>query len=297
MRSKLSLRSSASGFTLLELLVTSVLALILGALIVSETVSSKRIFAYDMVRTRIDQNLRSAMDVLASNLRVGGENLPSVFPAFEIVNGSGSDPDELYVRRNLIDEVLSVCQNITAGSTALQIYFAVAAPPSAACTYSGQTHNYNSWRDYRQANGDAVDAYIFDVSTKQGEFFRYSNEGDSGTEYHITRTSGSWQNAYLVNSASIYILEEWRFRLENGVLQLLENGETTSPKNIASGITQFSVKALMQDGSTKTTLLRTDDWSEIDSIEVTLAGEDSFERRKVSRSLTSSFFPRNILSN
>ena len=288
--------SSDKGFTLPELLVASFLGMLVGGLMLSSTLANKRAFNFDMKRVQLDQNLRSGMDIMGADLRVGGENLPTSFPAFEIVNGVSGAPDELVVRRNLLDEVLPVCTSIPTGSTALQVYFAVGGATTAACTYSGQTYNYNSWRTYRTNNSGSVRAYIYDVSAKNGEFFDYTNEGSTGTAYYILRSSGSWTFGYPATSSSVYILEEWRIKLLAGVLQIQVNGQTATPQNVVAGLSDFQVRAIMKDATIKTTMGRTDDWSQMEALEVTLSGTTTFAKKTLTRTLTARFFPRNILS-
>jgi hypothetical protein len=270
--------------------------MLVGGLMLSSTLANKRAFNFDMKRVLLDQNLRSGMDILGADLRVGGENLPTSFPAFEIINGVAGAADELVVRRNLIDEVLPVCTSIPTGSTALQVYFAVGGATTAACTYSGQTYNYNSWRTYRTNNSGTVRAFIYDVAAKNGEFFNYTNEGSTGTAYYILRNSGSWTFGYPALSSSVYILEEWRFKLVSGVLQIEVNGQPATPQNVVAGLSDFQVRALMNDATVKTTMTRIDDWSQMQALEVTLSGATTYQKKALTRTLTSRFFPRNILS-
>jgi Tfp pilus assembly protein PilW len=284
------------GFTILELIVSMALGLMMGAIILSSSLSGKNVLNYDVIRTRVDQSLRAGMDVLSSNIRVGGENLSSVFPAFEIIDGAAGAPDELIIRRNLLDEVLNLCTALSAGSGTSQVFFAVAAPPSAACTYSNNNFNYTQWRAYRNGNGGNVKAFIYNVSTQQGEFFDYNNETDGATSYSITRAGGTWQNSYSVGSSSVYLLEEWRFRIQDGRLQLIQNDDTANPRNVVAGMTDFQIAALLSNGTTQQAWGRTDRWNALSALDVNLSGAESFSGRLVTRSLSSRYFPRNILS-
>jgi type IV pilus assembly protein PilW len=295
MKSTLYSLNSDKGFTLPELLVGSFIGLIIVGMALSGTMASKRLFGFDMKRIQLDQNLRSAMDVIGGNLRVGGENLSRIFPAFEIVNGAGTAPDELIVRRNLLDEVLSVCSSVSAG-TNQSVYFARTGSTASGCTISGQTFNYNSWQAHRVSKGGSVKAFVYDVTSKRGEFFDYTAEGSNGSGYFVVRGSGNWLNAYPATSSSIYILEEWRLRLQDTVLQLSIDGDTAAPNNVVAGLTNFQVQAHKRDGTIMDTLGRTDDWSELTAIQVAVTASATVERQPISRTLTSRFFPRNILS-
>ena len=82
----------------------------------------------------------------------------------------------------------------------------------------------------------------------------------------------------------------------NGVLQIEINGETSTQQNIIAGLSNFQARAIMNDGTTKTSFTRNDDWSQLEALEITLSGTASHEKRPISRSLSARFFPRNILS-
>lgn len=300
----MSIRSSVNyarcntqrGFTLLEVIVALGIGLTIGALVLGAAMSNKSLMNYDVVRTRIDQNLRSAMDIVSSDLRVGGENLTSVFPAFEVIDGTGAVPDELIIRRNLVDEVLNVCVPIAAGSAGPTVQFADPGAGTSGCVYSNNLQNFASWQSYRLAHANAASVFIYDISSRLGEFFSYTGENDSGTALEVSRAAGTWTNSYSVGSASVYILEERHFRLNSGILEVVENGDTTNPLNIVAGLTNLQVVVHRSDSTTASVWNRSDRWNTIDAIEVTLTGEESFQGKKVSRSLSSSFFPRNVLS-
>jgi len=283
------------GFTVMELLVVSVLGLTMTALIASSAITNKRAFGYDIVRTRVDQNLRSAMEVIGSQLRVGGENLSAVFPAFEVEDGTAGAPDTVFIRRNLLDEVLGVCVSIAAGSSSPDLFFAIPTPPSG-CAYSSQAQSFNAWVAKRTASGGTVKAYAYNVSTRLGEFFTYSAETNNGTAYSVQRSSGNWANDYTVGTSSAYILEEWKFALNNGLLTLEQNGDSSTINNVAANLSDMQIVMHLNDSSTRTSWTRADQWDDIQSIEVTLTGTETFEKRSITRQLTSRFFPRNILS-
>ena len=146
------------GFTLVELLVANLLGVIVVGMTISVVLQNRDLYQHDITRTRLNQNLRSALDVIGINAREAGENLPAGFPAVEVIDGP---PDELILRRNLIDEVLKLCQPITAGSGPGPAYFsAVGSEPG--CSYADQTANYDAWRQERLDRGGVVSAYIYD---------------------------------------------------------------------------------------------------------------------------------------
>ena len=291
------IRNSDKGFTLFELLVASFIGLTIFALAAESVLSLRRVYSHDVVGTRLIQDLRGSLDMIGINVRQAGENFTVYFPALEIVNGSSGAPDELIMRRNLLDEVLNVCTDIAAGSTETTIYFATAGT-DAGCTRSDNLPNYNAWRDYRlAATGQQLTAFAYDPSLRSGEFFVYSGENDSGSELTITRTAGAWAGSYSLGSGALYILEEWKFRLQGDVLQLIVNGDTTNTLNVAFGITDFQVRAHLEDGSVLDSLAASDDWTALSAIEVTLTAQAAFAGQTETKSLSARFFPRNVLSN
>lgn len=291
-----SIASSSKGFTLIELLVSSSLGMLLIGLVLASVLANRQLFKQDMVRTRTNENIRGALDILGTDIRLGGESLGSAFPAIILANGSGVSADTLTVRRNLVAEVLPVCTALTAGSNAA-LRFAIPGT-IAGCIYSTQTTSFNSWRSYRQANGNTVDAFIWDSSAKAGEFFKYTTETDGGTYYSITR-SGSWSRNYPTASSAAYILEEWKF-LSNGggdELQLIRNQDAANPTTLAFDLDNFQVSILQRDGTTKTAFTTSDVWTNIKSLTVSITGKQTFLKQTVKRTLSASFFPRNVLSN
>ncbi len=287
---------SDRGFTLVELLVALGVSLAVVGMALATSIAQKRLYAQDAVRTRVNSDLRSIMAIMNVNVRQAGESLPGSFPAVEIIDG-GSGPDELVLRRNLLDEVLKLCAPITSGSNNASLYFALTTS-LAGCDFTSNTSNYNAWRAERIAGGGQVDAYIYDSVTDLGEYFQYQSEGtNSSTDYYIGTSGHTWTNSYSTTGGVIYILEEWHFSLNNGLLQLVENADTANPKNIADGISDFKLRAILQDGTIKTSFNNSDQWTDLQSIEITLQASETFAGQTIERSLTSKFFPRNVLSN
>src|SRR5690606_49337 len=94
--------ATEGGFTLLEVLVSMSLTGILMAMVIGSVLLFQGGYATDVVRTRVNSNLRSAMDILSMNIRQAGENLQASFPAVIVEDGEGGAPDVLRVRRSLI---------------------------------------------------------------------------------------------------------------------------------------------------------------------------------------------------
>ena len=295
---------SEKGMTVFELLIASTISVMLLGMGLAATMANRNSYSYDILRTRLNQNIRNTFDIINSELRQAGERLPSSFPAIEIINGSGSNSDEIILKRNLKDEVLTVCQTLTQGSTASNVYITktgAGTPP--ACVYGTQTANYSAWKTYRQSKTSPIDAFIFDFATKKGEYFKYDTESDvANTSQSIHRLSGSWLNSYTGTGASAYILNTWHFKMsqtagQTDLLQLVENEDTSNPKNVSYGIDNIQFKVIMQDDTEKTSFTASDSWTQIKAIEVSVTASDTYRGRTITSTLSTQLFPRNVLSN
>ncbi len=285
------------GFTVVELLVASTVSLLLLAMALESTNSMRRLYMHDIVRTRLNEDIRGTLDIVGVNIRQSGENLARGFPAIQIIDGASGAPDHLVLHRNLLDEVLAVCVALTAGSTTSDIVFADGTT-TQGCDYASNNRNYTSWQNYRLADSNqSVRAYIYNISSKAGEFFNFISETDTGTQYLISRQAGTWGNNYDVGSSAVYILEKWEFRVVDDVLQLIVDGQEDNALDVAFGIQDFQVSAHMNDGTDKSALTSADDWTDIAYLNLTISADDSFGGQSISSTLSSRYFPRNILSN
>lgn len=298
MKSKLYIQNCAeAGFTLLEMTVASFLGMSLLAMILTTVMSNRSLYTDDLVRTKINQNLRSALDIVGMNIRQAGENLLNIHPAVEVSNGASGAPDELILRRSILEEVLNVCVQIDAGTSSTDIVFAIPGT-TEGCIYADNTHNYDRWHQYLSDHGNSTLMWLYDTTINEGEFVSFVGDSDTGTQYSVRRGSGTWQNTYTVGGADAIILEQWRFRLNNGVLQLIVNDDADSEAlNVVDGIDDFQVRILYPDGTWTTSLARTDDWTQIEALEITITGSEEVRGRTIASTLSSRFFPRNILSN
>lgn len=301
-----SLAWTEQGFSLIEVLVAAALGMSLLAMAFASTVAGGNLFRHDLVRTRLNQQLRGAFDVLASDLREAGERLPANFPAVEVVNGADGAADELILRRNLVDEVLLFCQDVTAGTTSTEVLVADDTSGVPGCVYSSQSHNFGVWQAYRTRDGAEINrtvkAYAYNFDTRDGEFLEYSGETDAGNRLYINRASGEWEFSYPAGSSALYLLEEWHYRLEpevggGNLLQVVVNGDPAAPMNITYGVTNFQLLAVKQDGTELTSFVASDSWVDLRAIEVSLSGSMVHRGRLVESALSARLYPRNILSN
>ena len=286
---------SSRGLTILELLVASLLALLVTGLVLSSTVANRYVLARDIVRTRLNQNLRGALDIIGLDIRIAGQSLGTNFPAIEIAQPTGL-PAVLTLRRAVIDEILPLCQSLTTGQSAPRIYFAKSGT-TAGCALSGQTHNFESWRDYRVSQGGTVEIFIYDYSAKRGQFLSYTGETQAGSTDYYLSTSGTLTYNYPTSSTAIYILEEWVFKVENQMLQLVQNRNSGNPQNVSFGISDFQAEVEMSDGTLQNTFTSSDVWTQMAGITISITGSDHFAGLPVTRTLSGRFYPRNILSN
>jgi type IV pilus assembly protein PilW len=222
----------------------------------------------------------------------------------EIINGASNGSDQLILRRNLLDYVLPVCKDINSSSAQDATFVAKNGggnvPPGCSpvpdTDGDGWPDNIEAWKAYRLANGGSVLAYIYDPVTKLGEFFTYDWEDNS--QFKIHRANGvSWAHDYASSDQPrVYIIEQKRYLLTGDVLQYVVNEDTAHPYNLVNHLTDFQTQALMSDGTTLNSMPSTTDWTKLQSLQVTLTGSATFSGRTLRRTVTSRFFPRNILS-
>ena len=249
--SRRSTPGCSDGFSLVEMLVALTVFSLVGAAALTLATSARKVFEQDRNRTAVNQNLRSGIDLLGIDVRQAGERMPGDAPAIEITNGASNAPDQLTVRRNLLDYVLPVCKNINNTSAADAVFVAKngggSVPPGCApvpdSNGDGWPDNIEAWRNYRIANGGSVLAYIYNPVTHFGEFFHYDAEDNS--DFHIHRANtDNWQYDYPKNQQPrIYIIDQKRFLLSGDVLQYIANEDTAHPVNLVNHLTDFQARA------------------------------------------------------
>lgn len=297
-----SLSRSTAGFTLIELLIASAIGLVIVGLALTLILGTRTLYTKDVARVSVDDNLRAGLDIINADVRQAGERLPSTIAAIQVLKGVSGGPDTLVVRRNLIDNVLNVCQLVSNGSSAnLQVTAATGASTNTVCTPA--TTDLSAWQSYRTAQGGTVRAYLYDPSVRQGEFFDYSAENLSlGT---ITRKSGGWARNYdPVNQPVVYLLEErsYQFDPTSGDLTVTV-GNVLPALHVIAGIVDFRVKAYLLTTAGMFTPVTTDfgtnatdNWKSLGYIDVSLTGRQTQNNATVTRTLNEQPVPRNVLS-
>lgn len=288
------------GFTLIELLAVTVIGSTVTMFALFGLIAQKGFYEQDIAKTTLNQNMRGAMDILAAGIRGAGESLPAFFPSVEVIPGVDGAADQLILRRNIKEEVLKLCLPIVANSSTTDI--AVAIPGDVpGCTYGSNTHNFTTWADYRDEKGGLVRAYLYNQSTRQGEFFEYIDESDSGDTLLLERSSGTWAFDYPVEASVIYLLEQWQFQLDDGegdlqMLQIVNNNDVDNPLSVASGIINLDADFVMSDGAVKNALDDTDSMADVQIVRIQLTGSQHWKTKQFYKERTGDFFPRNVLS-
>jgi type IV pilus assembly protein PilW len=285
-----------------EALVAAAVATMLIGTAMTVALSSRDLMTTDEQRTRLNQSLRSSMDLLGIDVRQTGERLPTDFPAIEIVDGADGAPDGLILRRNLLDEVLPLCEGLAQGAIDEEVRVALGGddpPPGCAPVPDGDgdgwPDNIGAWRAHRDAQGGQVPVYLFNPLEAAGEWFLFDDDGS--TSHFLHRGDGEpWQEAYAVDQqVRVYMLEERVYGLTDGLLQF-SSSASAATLNVTGNVVDFQVRAVLEDGSVQDGFDSGDSWTELSALEVTLVARVD-DGSGMTRELTTRFFPRNVLSN
>jgi type IV pilus assembly protein PilW len=303
--------SCADGSSILELLVAASVTMALAAGALTVAVASRRLYEADRVRTRLQQNLRASRDFLVVDVRQAGERLDGSFPAIAVVRGEdlpGSapgDPDQLVLRRNLLDTVLRVCEDLDPAGEDVTI--AVKALPPAGCAPlpidpgDSWPSNLQRWSDRRIAEGGKLRAYLYNPVTRLGEFFDYASEHEDADGYTLRKDAASppWQFACpLADQCRVYVLEERRYRLSGDVLQVVVDAQDAL--SLVDDIADFQLLAHLKPTAANPAPTPLDafdglDWTDLQTIQVTVAGRAELRTRTLTDGWTARILPRNTL--
>lgn len=296
----------SAGYTLLELLLAMTIMLIASAMALSAAFGARRLYDADAARNELNQTLRSATDMIAAEVRQTAERLPTDFPAVELVDSVAGD--RLTLRRHLVETTLQSCTNLAIAAVRID----VGLPAGVAnCSIladndgDGFPDNIQEFREYRLANGTdtspkvLTQGYIYDPGTRLGEWFSFENEElDTGNGRWFLRLSAGLAGSYpAANQPRIYILDETRYDLTARTIELRRNGVVGAPLGVIDEIDEFQVALLLQDSTIVTAFTVNDDWSQIQSVQLQLAGQRTVRNRTVTRTMTADILPRNILSH
>lgn len=282
------------GYSLIEMMVAMVITLVITASVSGNINFQKRTFTEGAIRSRLNQNLRGTLDIIGTDIRIAGENLPMGFPAILITDGVS---DELAIRRSLLDDALPVCINIDAGQINPTITVASDAVGVPGCSVNGIQTTFNRWNTFRNQQGGSLRVYAFNLTTKNGEYFTINNQVNGGSTLTLSKSgTTTFAYSYPAGSSVIYVLEEWRYRLLGDELQVLQDGDSENPLTVMFGVSNFSVTARLANNTTVTSLGTTDSWTQVKYLELGLHGQENKPNGEIHKSVVSRFFPRNILS-
>jgi len=295
----------AEGFSLVEFLVALVVGSVVIGAALAITLASRETFDVDRGRTRVNQNLRSALDLVGIDLRQVGERLPADVPALQIANGDSGAPDTLIVQRNLLNEVLPLCAQLIQGDvdTEVRVADGGATPPPGCAPLpdddaNGFSDNLDVWRANRAANGGQIWAYVYNPVDHLGEYFLYDGDGTTDATYFSKGNNDPWGRTYLqTQQCRVYLLEQRSYRLNNGVLQFVLNEGLGGTVNLVTNVVDFQIRGVATDGSLIDEMDHDGSWTGLAAVEVTLTGEVDVDDRTMTRTVSARFFPRNILSN
>ncbi|MBL7661614.1 prepilin-type N-terminal cleavage/methylation domain-containing protein [bacterium] len=286
------------GFTVTELMVAVTISSVFTLGVMQTAISYTQTYYRDVVRTRVNQNLRSATNIIGMNTAQSGEFLPTTFPAIEVTNGTSGNSDTLIIRKGMLSAIPFLCKTLGSGAADRIYISSTTSGAPSGCVRTNVTTNYNALKTYRLANSSKpVKAFIYDISSKVGEFFTYNGETDTGTEYYLTRTSGVWANTYSTTSTSIYLVEELKFNRASDLLQMIKNDDSTNALGVMFGITDFQVSIGKTDNTQVTSFPRTTEWNQIKYIDMTLTASESGMKKTYTKSETIRVYPRNILAH
>lgn len=280
------------------MVVTSLIA----SAVLSVTLASRRLLRKDQRRSQVNQDLRLGLDLLGIDIRQAGERLPADFPAVEVVNGADGAPDTLIIRRNVLDDVLPVCESVTSGTTTDELRIARSDGTLQGCDAvpddNGDTwpDNLENWRDLRLASGGELKAYIFNPVEHWGEFFVYDADGSTSEFIHKADT-GNWTHDYGdTQQCRVYIIQERKYELTGDVLRIVLDSDTGAEERLLHGVLDFQIQAVMADGSVADDLGVADEWSDLSALSVTLTAESEEDGQPMIREVGARFLPRNVLS-
>lgn len=293
MKLKQSLPDSNKGFTLVELLVTTLIASVVLGLSLSLITDQRKQYVTNQVRSEVNQTLRTAIDLIGTDIQLAGSRLKndSNLPVVSVINGASGAPDQLILQQKLIGNTLPLCATLSGSTTTITVAKKLPLPPTlpiptceaewSDSPINNLTDALDAFKNYRcgidgtpacdartaaPTPGNCIEecpwAYIYDPVYKRGEFFQYGFEAANltGTENYIYKGSpGNWQYTYTYNSSNsannpiIYLLEERRYSLNGDELELTINRQGATP--LVNKVQNFQVQVSRRTSPTGTPLV------------------------------------------
>lgn len=308
-RSRPSSLASTDGLTIIELLVAIVIATVVLGAALALTLSSRDLFRTDSSRTDVNQSLRGILEIIGSDIRTAGERLNSFgstghvshpLAAVEVRNGN-----ELILRRNMLNEILPLCADLSGSVASIPITSSDASVhghvpqcnpsnPAVDSDGNGVPDALEEWREFRAENGPSVGAYIYSRVDDKSDYFLYT--GDPSPD--AIGVSATGLQSYTYSEKPVIILVETRrYYLNGDVLELEINGDSDNPLRLVNGVTEFQVAAVTGTGTSDDYVASGNNWSNLGGVDVAVTGTVTERGRAIERTLSSRYFPRNVLSN
>jgi hypothetical protein len=240
----------SAGLSLLELLVSVVIATAILSVSLGLIVNQRRQYLDQQANTDTGQTLQAGMEMIGNDIRQTGEQVGSGtgLPVVRLIDGASGAPDQLQLQRRLLGKELNVCLDVNPGTPDS---ITVADKGNPNCGYSdgdanGVPDDVQEWRTFRcqqdgvdgclatpptncqQAGGsdrECAWAYLYDPANGRGEFFIYKGERPdpaNANRYQIQIQSvplkTTFSNTYSVAGAAgtrpkLYILEQRQYSL------------------------------------------------------------------------------------
>lgn len=303
-------RSYEVGFSLVELLVASLISsLVIGGLL-STVVDTRKFIERDRSRISSNQSLRAMMDLIGQDIRLVGQRLRGVFPAVELIDGGATSPDTLVLRRRLINETLTLCENVTGGAG----WLVVGTPdgdtdsgpeediePSCVMGATGANERFEAFRDRRLKSGGSAVIYLYNPTSREGVFLSHvDDELTTGSQMRIRATGGGVDYTRYPPRSVVMVLEEARYSVNptTGEVELSINQPLGRVLPIGKNIVDFNVSITDEAGSIQESWSADLGWGYTREFRITLSErpDSATEFRAQSRTLDGLFFPRNLLS-
>ncbi len=294
------------GFTLIETLVALGLGSIIMAMFLGYIMTQKKLYNIDSLRAQADTELSGGMDLLGIRIRQAGQGMSKDFPAVQLVNGSGSNPDRLIVRIQNSEAYFRTCKvhSSSSNNNYVSIYRATNSNNPSYCRQGTIISDYMPvWETRRVANGGTLKVFFYDDSDGDYTFFNYSSFTTVGSgnnaERRMRRSSGTW-SANFANGLSYALLaDQWEFYMENGYLKVKQNDNT--PENVIYGLTNFQVTLDVADATTGVVsnvnaFSYSGNWKLIRLVKVQVTATLNDQGESYQQVFNYSYYPRNILS-
>jgi type II secretory pathway pseudopilin PulG len=274
----------AKGITLVELLLTMLVAGIIIQLAYLGFSWNRQLYLNDQARNEASQNLATAFSIVGSDIKQAGAGLDASFPAVLIrpypTSPAGTPnlnfPDfnsEITLRRLISGTQPRTCKNnatppaTTISGSPTEIFVLNSASPLVAgCTNdTAGIAVVTALKNYRLQNGGTVRIFIYPSTTGTGEFLNYTGE-NFDANYTSLIVNGTLTGTYNIDSAKIMLIEERKYRLgcsDSSIadascptdklqnLQLIVNDG--NPVNLVNNLGTFAITATIQQDVTNTT--------------------------------------------